>query len=121
MDNVNVKKWFCEIDGYRYPKEAFPTLFPETDYFGQNRDENVLYKEYVGENLFNPFISFTVMQNKHPIKVIDLRHQVDYVFSKKIQLFEEFSTNTAETNARLIVILIRHGQNEMISDGNKII
>ena len=59
------------------------------------------------------------MQNKYPIQVIDLRHQVDHVFPKKIQLFEEFITNTAKVNARLFVILIRRRQIEMISDGNK--
>ena len=35
FDNVNVKKYFCEIDGYRYPKDAVLTNFPENDYLDQ--------------------------------------------------------------------------------------
>ena len=29
------------------------------------------------------------MKNKYPIRVIDLRHQIDHITPKKIQLFEE--------------------------------
>ena len=61
------------------------------------------------------------MKNKYPIQVIDLRHQVDLITPKKIQLFEDFNTDPANVKARLFVILIRHRQIEMISDGNKII
>ena len=69
----------------------------------------------------NPFISYIDMKNKYPIQVIDLRHQVDLITPKKIQLFEDFNTDPANVKARLFVILIRHRQIEMISDGNKII
>ena len=61
------------------------------------------------------------MKNKYPIQVIDLRQQVYHVFPKKIQMFEEFITDPANVNARLFVLLIRQRQNEMITDGNKII
>ena len=37
---------------------------------------------------------------------------------RKIQLFEEYRANTA--NARLFLILIRHREIKMVSDGNKI-
>ena len=59
------------------------------------------------------------MKTKYPIQVIDLGHQVDHISPKKIQLFEEYRNDPA--NARLFVILIRHRQIEMLSDGNKII
>ena len=29
------------------------------------------------------------MKNKYPIQVIDLRHQIDHISPKKIQLFEK--------------------------------
>ena len=29
FDNVNVRKYFCEIDGYRYPRDAVLTNFPK--------------------------------------------------------------------------------------------
>ena len=61
------------------------------------------------------------MKNKYPLQVIDLRHQVDYVSPKKIQLFEEFNTDSANVKARIFNTLIRQRQNELISDGNKII
>ena len=39
--------------------------------------------------------------------------------SKKYQLFEELNTDPDNVNARLFVLLVRHRQVEMISDGNK--
>ena len=59
------------------------------------------------------------MKNFYSIKKIDLRFQVDHITPKKIQLFEDFSESPDKE--RLFVILIRHRQIEMISDGNKII
>ena len=69
----------------------------------------------------NPFISYTDMKNKYPIQVIDLRHQIDHISPKKIQLFEEYKHDPVNANKRIYVILIRHKQIEMISDVNKFI
>ena len=66
----------------------------------------------------NPFIKYDDVKNIYPIQVIDLRFQVDYINPKKIQLFEEYRADPA--NARLYLILIRHREIKMISDGNKI-
>ena len=79
----------------------------------------LFYKEYVGEDLMNPYISYPDMKYLYPIQITDLRYQVDHLTPKKIQLFEEFSEDPA--NERLFNILVRHRQIEMISDGNKII
>ena len=59
------------------------------------------------------------MKYLYPIQITDLRHQVDHLTPKNIQIFEEFSEDPA--NERLFLILIRHRQVETISDGNKII
>ena len=59
------------------------------------------------------------MKYLYPIQITDLRFQVDYITPKKIQLFQEFSEDPA--NERMFIILVRHRQIEMISDGNKII
>ena len=59
------------------------------------------------------------MKYLYPIQITDLRHQVGHLTPKKIQLFEEFSEDPA--NERLFIILVRHRQVEMISDGNKFI
>ena len=68
-----------------------------------------------------PFISYIDMKSKYLIQIIELRHQVDHITPKKIQLYEEFDTDPAKVNGSSYVILIRHKQNEMISDGDKII
>ena len=77
------------------------------------------YKDYVGEDLLNPFITYPDMKNKSPIQVIDLRFQVDHITPKKTQWFEEYRANPA--SARLFVILIRQREMEMTSNGNKLI
>ena len=74
FDHVEVKKYFVEVDGYRYPKESLITNFSGNDYLDQYRDLKSFYKEYVGEELMNPFINYTDMKTKFPIQVIDLRH-----------------------------------------------
>ena len=89
FDHVDVTKYFVEIDGYRYPNESVITNFSENDYLDQYRDIKNFHQEYVGEELMNPFISYIDMKNKYPIQVIDLRHQIDHISPKKIQLFEK--------------------------------
>ena len=121
FDHVDVTKYFGEIDGYRYPKESVLTNLTENDYLDQFRDLKSFYQEYVGEQLMNPFISYIDMKNEYPIQVIDLRHQIDHMSPKKIQLFEEYKNDPVYQNKRLYDILIRHKQIEMISDGNKFI
>ena len=69
----------------------------------------------------NPFISYTDMKNKYPIQVINLRHQIDHISPKKIQLFEKNKNDPVFANERLYVILTRLKQIETISDGNKFI
>ena len=67
LDHVDVKKYFVEIDGYRYPKESVQTTISENDYLDQYRDLKSFYQEYVGEELKNPFICYTDLKNKYPI------------------------------------------------------
>ena len=119
FDNNHVSKFFVEIDGIRYPKDGILTNFEENSYLDQYRDLKFFYKEYNGEELLQPYISYPDMKYFYPIQITDLRHQVDHITPKKIQLFEEFSEDPAFE--RLFIILIRHRQVEMISDGNKII
>ena len=121
FDHVVVKTYFAEIDGFTYPKETVLTNFSENDYLDQFRDLNLFYKEYVGQELMIPFKTYTDMKNKYPIQVIDLRHQVDHITPKKIQLLEEYKIDPVYPNIRLYFILIRHREIEMISDGYKII
>ena len=117
-DGNHVTKYFVEIDGVRYPKDGVLTNFEENSYLDQYRDLKLFYKEYVGEELLQPYISYPEMKYLYPIQITDLRHQVDHLTPKKIQLFEEFSEDPIVE--RLFIILNRHRQIEMISDGNKI-
>ena len=119
FDNNNVSKYFVEIDGIRYPQDGVIINYEESSYLDQYRDSKLFYKEYVGEELLLPYKSHSEMKYRYPIQITDLRYQVDHVSPKKIQLFQEFSEDPA--NERLFIILVRHRQIEIISDGNKII
>ena len=119
FDHLNVRKYFIEIDGIRYPRDSVLTNYELNDYLDQYKVVKLFYKEYVGEELLNPFISYPDMKNKYPIQVIDLRFQADHITPKKIQLSEEYRDNPG--NAKLFIVLIRRREIEFISDGNKLI
>ena len=110
-----MRKYHVENDGVRYPRDCVNVDYGLNDFVDQYRDWNLFYREYVGEELLNPFISYRDMKNNYPIQLIDLRF---HIIPKKIRLFEE--NRVATNNARLFIILIRHREIKMISDGNKI-
>ena len=119
FDINHVTEYFVEIDGARYPKDGVLTNLAENSYLDQYRYLKVVYKEYVGEELLQPHISYTNMKYHYPIQITDLKHQVDHLTPEKIQLFEEFLEHPA--NEILFPILVRHRQVEVISDGSKIV
>ena len=119
FDDVEVRKYYSEIDGVRYPKNPVMVNFAENNYLEQYRDLKLFYKEYVGEPILSPIITYDKMKKYYPIQIIDLRFQVDHISPKKIRLFEEYDNNNVNTD--LYVILIKHREIKMISDGNKII
>ena len=53
------------------------------------------------------------------MQILDLRLQIDHISSKKSRLFEEKDENPVKT--KLYIILIKHRENKIISDGTKII
>ena len=83
------------------------------------KDLKVFFKEYIGEELMSPFISYPDMKTKYPIQIRDLRRQPDHITPRKIQLFQEYSADPE--NAEFYLILIRSREIELISDGNKLI
>ena len=93
--------------------------YEQNDYIEQYKDLKLLFKEYIGEQLMSPFISYPYMKTKYPIEIINLRHQADHITPKKIQLFLEYGADPE--NARFFLILIRRRKIELISDGNKLI
>ena len=82
-------------------------------------DLKFFFKEYIGEPILKPLISYLDMKTNYPIEIFDLRHQTDLITPKKVQLFQEYGVNP--NNARLFLILIRRREIESISDGNKLI
>ena len=119
FDNLDLRKYYIEIDGQRYPRDSSLMNYEQNDYIEQYKDLKLFFKEYIGEQLLSPFISYPDMKTKYPIEIIDLRHQADHITPKKIQLFLEYVGDPE--NARFFLILIRRREIELISDGNKLI
>ena len=118
FDNMDLRKYYVEIDGLRYPRDSIFIKYEENDYIQQYKDLKLFWKEYIGEPILNPQISYTDMKTKYPIELIDLRHQSDHITTKKIQLFHEYGTDP--DYSRLFIILIRRREIELISNGNKL-
>ena len=82
FDNLNLQKNYVETDGQRYPRDNVLVNFEQNDYIEQYKDLNLFFKEYIGEELMTPFISYPDLKTIYPIEVIDLRHQPDYITPK---------------------------------------
>ena len=119
FDNMDIRKYYVEIDGQRYPRDSVLINYEENDYIQQYKDLKLFWKEYIGEPILNPLISYPDMKTKYPIEIIGLRHQSDHIIPKRIQKFHEYGTDP--DNARLFFLLIRRREIELLSDGNKLI
>ena len=53
--------------------------YGENNYLEQYKDLKLFYKEYVGEQLLSPIISYDKMKTYYPIQIIDLRFKVDHI------------------------------------------
>ena len=119
FDHSKVKNYYVENDGVRYPKNPVMVNFDENSYLEIFRDLKLFYKNYVGESLLPPILSYDKMKTYYPIESIDLRFQVDRITPKKTRFFEEYDDNPVTTN--LYVIMVKNRKIEMLSDGLKII
>ena len=119
FDHLNLQKYYVEIDSVRYPRDNVLVNYEQNDYIEPYKDLKLFFKEYIGEELMSPFISYPDMKTKYPIQIIDLRHQPDHITPKKIQLFQEYTADPE--NAKFYLIIIRRREIELISDGNKLI
>ena len=79
FDNLNLQKYYVEIDSVRYPRDSVLVNYEQKDYIEPYKDLKLFFKEYIGEQLMNPFISYPDMKSKYPVGIIDLRHQTDHV------------------------------------------
>ena len=116
-DHLDMRKYHVDTDGIHYLKDTVAVDYGLNDYVDQYRDLEVLYREYIAEELLNLFINFSDMKHNYPFQLIHLRFQVDHINPKKIGILEEYRGVT--NNARLFIFLIRHREIKMISDGNK--
>ena len=98
FDHVDVKRYFGEIDDVRYPKDPVETNVSDDKYLDQYGDLKLFYKEYIGESLLHPFISYLDMKTFYSIRVIDRRFKIDYISPKKIRLFEEYENDPENIN-----------------------
>ena len=89
------------------------------NYLDQSREIKLFYKEYVGEPLLTPIITYDRMKDYYPSEVIDLRCQVDHISSKKIRFFQEYDDNPV--NSFLYIISLKLREIKLISDGSKFI
>ena len=89
FDNLNLQKYYVEIDSIRYPRNSVRINYEQNDYIEQYKDLKLFFKENIGEELMSPFISYPDMKTKYPIEIIDLRHQTDHITPRKIQIFQE--------------------------------
>ena len=97
FDNVDLRKYHVEIDGQRYPRDSLLINYEENDYFDQYKDSKLFFKEYIGEPIINPFISYPDSKTKFPIGILGLGHQPDHITSKKINYFKNM--------ARIVILL----------------
>ena len=80
FDNAKVRKYYAAKDGVRFP---IMINYDEDIYLDQYRDLKIIYKEYVGEPMLSPIISYDKMKKYYPFQTIDLRFQVDHKSPKK--------------------------------------
>ena len=119
FDHLNLQKYYVEVDGRRNPRDGVLVKYEQNDYNEQFKDLKLFFKEYIGEELMTPFISYPDLKPKYPIEVLDLRHQHDHITPKTIQILHEYGDDPE--NARFLLIIIRRREIELISDGNELI
>ena len=84
FDHLNLLKYYVEIDSIRYPRDSLLEIYAENDYIEQCKSLKLIFKEYIGEPLLNPFISYLDMETKYHIGTNNLRHQPDHITPKTI-------------------------------------
>ena len=119
FDNLDLRKYYVEIDSLRYPRETLFLKHEQNDYIERYKDLKLFFKEYIGEVILNPFVSYPDLKTKYPIRIIDWGHQPDHTTPEKIQLFQDYATTP--NNGRLHLISIRRRERAFISHGNNLL
>ena len=64
FDILNLQKYYVEIDSVRYPRDSVLLNYDQNDYIEQYKDLKLYFKDYIGEQLMNPFISYPNMKTQ---------------------------------------------------------
>ena len=78
FDNLNVRKDFEEIEGFRYPRDLVNVDYNTNNYLDQKRDRKIFYREYTGEPFLGLFVICPDIEKFYPIHVSDLRYHVNH-------------------------------------------
>ena len=87
FDNMDIRKYYVEIDGQRYPRDSVLIHYEENDYIQQYKALKLFWKDHIGEPILNLLISNPDTKTKNPIEKIDLRPQSDHITPKKFNDF----------------------------------
>ena len=88
FDNLNLQKSYVEIGSVKYPRNSVLVNYEQNDYFEQNKDLKIFFKEFIGEQLMSYFLSYPDMKTKYPFEIIGLKHQADHISPKKFKYFK---------------------------------
>ena len=91
FDNLDLRKYHVKLDNLQYPRDSLFLYYEKNDYFEQYEYIKLFFKDYVGEQLLNSFISYPDMKTKYPIEIIDLRHQPDHITPKNFNCFKNMA------------------------------
>ena len=82
----------------------------------QRRDLESFYRKLFGKQMVSPTITYDKRKTYIPIRINDLKFQVDYVTPEK-----NFEGNVlAPTDTDLYDIILKHKEIKMVSDGRGI-
>ena len=65
FDNLNLQKFYVEIDGVRYPRDSVLVIYEQRDYIEQYKNLKIFFKEFVRKELMTPFISYPDIKKKY--------------------------------------------------------
>ena len=114
FDKRNLLNTYVDIDGKRYSNKPKGIDFATDNYRNEYLTLLKFYKNYVGEPLFNPYITFEELKDLYPIHIHDLRLQDDYISPKTIKLVNKYRDDPE--NSRLFYILIRQRVLTMVTN-----
>ena len=92
FDHVEIRKYYSKIDGIHYRKNPIMVNYEENNYLEQYKDLKLFYKEYVGEQLLSPFVTYDKMKNYYPIQIIDYDFKLIIFLQRNLDCLRNMTT-----------------------------